>query len=104
MRAINRIRRTPHYRRGAFEAGIIAAGLTPCPVDRPAKYTSDDVLIIWNRYGQNQIDADEVERIGGKVIVVENGYMGKDKIVIQYYAMARGEHNGGKTAPLEKAA
>jgi hypothetical protein len=91
----------PHYRREAFEAGIIAAGLTPCPQDHPVKFTPDDVLIIWNRYGQNQNDADKLESIGGKIIVVENGYMGKDKNGIQYYAMAMGEHNGAGGIPYD---
>lgn len=93
------IRHEPHYRHQAFEAGLQAAGyrLIRTPEDwRPRK---TDLMVIWNRYGQNADRAGEWERRGGTVLVCENGYYGRDEQGRQYYAIAMGAHNGNGQWP-----
>ncbi|MHA2067163.1 MAG: hypothetical protein ACXABY_22575, partial [Candidatus Thorarchaeota archaeon] len=99
MRALCRLREHPHYRRDSFVAGLRRCGFsvecTPHwsnPVEFSPKV--DDVLVIWNIYGYNQQLIKNFYYVGAKVLVVENGYMGKDREGRQYYAIARDGHNG----------
>lgn len=90
------IREQPHYRREAFVAGLQKAGFVVRHFDDPKK---DDVLVIWNRYGTGEAYARKFESVGAKVVVAENGYIGKDKNGIQFYALALEHHVGaGKWA------
>lgn len=57
----------------------------------------EDVLVIWNRYGSLEILADKWEAQGARVIVAENGYIGKDTDDRQFYALALHGHNGSGT-------
>jgi hypothetical protein len=103
------IRQQPHYRHESFVAGLKAAGYdVACSrPDFPAR--RDQVLLIWNRYGEIEQLADRFEADGGTVLVAENGYLGaavdgKTGIPKQqvakgiepqhYYAIARHGHNG----------
>lgn len=87
------IRDTPVYRRDAFAEGLKAAGfavrngytLRPNP---------GDILVTWNRYGSNDIAAAAFERAGSKVLVAENGYLGRDWIGSNWYALSLSQHNG----------
>lgn len=87
------IRQAPLYRREAFEQGLRACGYeihgTPRDAIRP-----DDVLLIWNRYGEGAIHAERFEAAGATVIVAENGYLGRDWRGEHWYALARRHHNG----------
>lgn len=113
-RAFCLIREQPWYRREAFECGIQAAGYTLVrgePTGAPG-----DVLLIWNRYGHWAQAADQFEARGGRVIVAENGYLGRGgstpKFDVHpagpkpehYYAISLGGHNGsGETcAPSDE--
>ena len=93
MRTIVKIRTQPHYRHEAFIKGLkktghsISSGFEGDP-------TENDLLIIWNRYGYNHQLATEYEKHGAKIIVVENGFYGKDDQDRQYYSMARDVHTG----------
>lgn len=71
------IRHEPHYRRFAFEAGLQACGYAIAgePRETPRR---DDVLVIWNRYGRNHATATRFEAVGARVIVAENGGLGRD--------------------------
>jgi hypothetical protein len=69
-------------------------------IDRPAP---DDLLVIWNRYGEFDQAATRFEKWGAAVIVAENGYVGardndNGKPVSAtgeaLYAMALNRHNG----------
>lgn len=65
-----------------------------------------DVLLIWNRYGGNHELAARFEKEGGRVLVAENGYLGRGggtpKFQVHpagpqpghYYALSEGWHNG----------
>ncbi len=90
--AYNLTRRETYYRHEVFSAGLRAAGYeVKCAgVDgRPG-----DVMLCWNRYGEYDQIATRFEKMGGKVIVAENGYLRGPKDGGDYYAMAVGGHNG----------
>lgn len=91
-RALILVRPQPHYRRGAFEAGARAAGLDP--VTSLPNPTAADVCITWNRYGASDAQARAVEAAGGRVVVVENGYLGRDAAGQKLYAMQRSMLHG----------
>lgn len=101
------IRERPCYRRDAFVKGLRAAGHEVL-LRAPARYDSNTLLVIWNRYDYVHILASQVERGGGRVLVAENGYVsqggGTPKFDVytdegghehHYYAIAEGWHNGG---------
>lgn len=91
MEAVCLIREQPAYRREAFLAGLAACGI---PVVDRLKPSPETVLLIWNRYGAGAQAADEVERAGGRVVVCENGYLGREWRGAHWYAMSLGQHNG----------
>lgn len=92
------IRQDPHYRRDAFLNGLRRAGYTLTDHGRPS--STDDLLVIWNRYGANGAMADRWEQSGGTVLVSENGYIGKDSTGHQLYALAIHGHNGSGRWPV----
>ena len=86
-----------HYRRDAFEAGLRANGfdvVRDIPNPEPG-----DCLMIWNRYGHGNNEAKRFEDAGARVIVAENGYMGKDWLGKTWYALSLGHHNGAGQTP-----
>lgn len=94
-RAYCLIRPQVHYRREAFLAGLDAADYELIPDSNfRTPIRRDDLLIIWNRYGHYEQLAERMEAGGGRVMVVENGYYGKDYNGRQPYAMAMGQHQG----------
>lgn len=92
-RAINLIRNEPHYRKEAFDAGLKAVGYDVSSVI-PKEIRSTDVLCIWNRYGARDEYACQFERVGARVIVAENGYIGHDDKGRQLYAISLDRHLG----------
>lgn len=98
MKAVCRIRTQPHYRRDAFVTGLAKAGYLV--VERARPTSPADLLVLWNRMGQDERDAAEWERDGGTVIVCENGYMGKDADGHQLYAISMHGHNGSGWFPV----
>ena len=64
------------------------------------KPSPGDVLVIWNRYPRDEHFTGPYERAGGVVIVVENGYFGRGKPGVEWYAMGLSQHNGcGRMLP-----
>ncbi len=97
-RAVILFREGLHYRREAFAAGLKLAGYEP--VFRvPATIDPSDVLVIWNRAGEGHSRARDFEAAKAKVLVVENGYLGKDFRGEQYFAIAHNHHNGAGRWP-----
>lgn len=90
MHACLLIREMPWYRRSAFEAGLRSVGYMVDAKWRPAP---DNVLVIWNRYGNYDHIAREYEKAGGRVIVAENGYLGREWNDGYWYAVSRALHN-----------
>ncbi len=93
-RAWNLIRRQPHYRREAFDAGLMACGYQLEAGVPQGNVRPGDVLVIWNRMFDTAMYAAQVEKAGGRVVVAENGYLGLCPERRQYYALALGGHNG----------
>ena len=82
-----------HYNRDAFEQGLEAAGYSirrgfASPIAR------GDLLVLWNRYRQQEQLARDYEYAGATVLIAENGYLGPDVKPPANYALARGHHNG----------
>ena len=87
------IKKDPVYRREAFEAGVKAHGYKV--IDRP-EFGENDLFVTWNLHGHNETLAANARKAGAKVIVAENGAIGKDKNGIQLYSMARDAHHAGR--------
>jgi hypothetical protein len=97
VRALNRFRPALHYRREVFNAGLSRAGYAvvgSLPDPGPG-----DALLIWNRYGQHHAEATRFESAGATVLVAENGYLGKDFAGGDWFALAKGHHNGAGQWP-----
>lgn len=106
MNAYCLIREAPWYRRDIFMQGLARAGhkvLNSLP-DK-STMNADTLLVMWNRYSGNHMIACQVEEAGGRVIVAENGYLGKGgtspKFDVHpdgpkpdhYYSLSLGYHN-----------
>jgi hypothetical protein len=98
MRAFVLIRHDPLYRRASFEQGLRAVGYEIHGIPRDTIKPSD-VLVIWNRYGEGAIYADRFETAGARVLVAENGYLGRDWRGEHWYALAANYHNGAGSWP-----
>jgi hypothetical protein len=72
------IRAEPQYRADAFRQGLRAAGFQVAGTPRLQPPNPDDVLVIWNRYGRFNFWAETFERAGARVVVAENGALGRD--------------------------
>ena len=96
-RALNLLRESIHYRKEAFNAGLRACGYTV--VDLLRDPGPDDLLLIWNRYGRFDEEANRFEVGGATVLVAENGYLGKAWRGGDWYALARGHHLGAGVWP-----
>lgn len=82
----------PNYRRECFLAGLQAVGLECVPrIEQPGP---GDVLVLWNRPPAREAEARRFESAGARVLVVENGYLGKQWIGRKWFAMAWGHHAG----------
>jgi hypothetical protein len=79
------------YRRDAFDAGFAKLGYKPY---YNGVIDHNDVLVIWNRYGHGHELAQAYERAEGKVIVCENGHLGKGWRSETWMAMALSHHAG----------
>jgi hypothetical protein len=95
-RACNLVRRPAHFGTDVITKGLKASGylLRDAPESRPLP---DDVLVIWNRYGLGARYADTYEKAGAKVIVAENGYLGREWRTQRWFALALNRHNGAGT-------
>lgn len=97
MRALNLLREQLHYRRDAFDEGLRAVGFEVVKaLPRPAP---DDLLVIWNRYGGYDEIARYFEQFGARVVVAENGYLGKAWRGGDWYALALNHHSGAGKWP-----
>lgn len=95
MRALISLPDSAHYGKPAFQIGLQKHGYTI--VKKVADPKPDDVLVIWNRQGSGAVLANAFERHRARVIVVENGYFGKQWNGAKWYALALGHHNGRGT-------
>jgi hypothetical protein len=96
------IRADPHYRAHAFSAGLKRVGcVIGTGLDAPSRrLTLRDLLVLWNKKaGREELAADDWEKRGGTVLVVENGYMGNKPKEVTYYAISVHGHNGSGWYP-----
>lgn len=100
--AVVMLREAPHYRRDAFREGLANAGYSL--VAHLPQPTPDDVLVIWNRYAHWHDEAKRWEAAGARVIVAENGYLGREWRDDIWYSMALGHHNGHGSWPIGEPA
>jgi hypothetical protein len=84
------IRPDPQYRADGFREGLRAAGFELAGVPRLQAPNPDDVLVIWNRYGRFNQYAETFERAGARVIVAENGFLGRDQPGGPWYSLTLG--------------
>lgn len=82
-----------HYGRQAFKDGLEKHGYVWSEYFHDIDRT--DLLLIWNRGSLNTAMAQRFEAAGARVLVAENGYLGKYWRGLQWYALALGHHNGG---------
>lgn len=88
MRAFLLIRHEIAYRRNAFERGLRALGYQIMGMPRGAeRFERSDVLVIWNRYAHYHNLACRFEAAGARVIVAENGPLGRDFLGEPWYAI-----------------
>lgn len=92
MRASLLVREAVHYRRAAFESGLMALGYQIHARLRDPR--PEDVLAIWNRYGQGNDAAAWFDRAGAPVIVAENGLIGSDEQGRRLFTLSLDYHNG----------
>lgn len=86
-----------HYGKDSFSKGLASIGFGIVhSLPRPAK---DDVLVIWNRTQRDFHATQAFDRVGARIVVVENGYFGKHWLGSQWYAVALGRHNGAGLWP-----
>lgn len=93
MKAFLALRSGVHYRREAFANGLERLGYSVVH-GLPLKPGKDDVLVIWNRYGDSARAAERFESAGRPVFVAENGYLGNDFAGGRWYALSLNQHNG----------
>jgi hypothetical protein len=92
-RAVCLIRNALVYRREIFVSGLRKAGFS-VQDHLPGRPSPEDVLVIWNRYGHSNDEATRFERAGARVVVCENGYLGKAWHGDTWIAMALSHHAG----------
>ncbi len=97
-KALCLIRRDIVYRREAFCDGLRAAGFDV--VDAVPRPGPGDVLVIWNRYGDFDVQARIFEEAGAGVLVTENGWLGKQWLGSEWFTLCRGHHAGAGSWPV----
>ena len=95
--AVVTIRKEPAYRREAVENGLKRLGYAILNKGGNPR-SRDDLLCLWNRKaGSEETMAEQWERRGGTVIIMENGYL--QKVDKSMYALSVHGHNGSGWFP-----
>ena len=91
------LQRPPYYgdKMGAALAGM-GYDVEYQPLENPLP---GDVIVTWNRHASRDAPVAEHERAGGTVLVVENGYFGRNFRGSEWYALAKWHHNGAGEWP-----
>lgn len=97
MQAQSQLPDGPNYRADVFRAGLMNAGYTiKRRIDHPQP---DDILLLWNRRQGDEPEAKRFEKAGARVVVTENGYLGKNWQGKKWFALAIGHHAGAGDWP-----
>lgn len=87
----------PNYRKADFQAGLRACGYAACDAIQAPR--PNDILVTWNRGSWRDSEARRFEAAGARVVVAENGYLGKHWNGQKWFALALGHHAGAGTWP-----
>lgn len=98
-RAFVLMRSEPAARTDAIRAGFEALGFTVGAHHPDDVARSDDVLLTWNLVAHRERVARRFAAEGGRLVVMENGYLEKAHDIRGYYALARDGHNGAGAFP-----
>lgn len=90
-----------HYRRECFESGLGRLGYEVSDTFERAPRPGD-VLISWNRNRTIDSVANLYEARGGRVLIIENGYLPGPEGE-KHFALARHHHNGAGEWPIGDA-
>lgn len=101
--ALNMLRDALHYRKEAFNSGLATCGYRVLSSSAPHKPGPGDVLVIWNRYGGFDEQAKVWERAGARVLVVENGFLGKSWGGGNWFSLCLGHAGGAGKWPVKGA-
>lgn len=81
---------SPYYRVHVFSEGLKKHGYRIIQ-DRNATPSTNDLLLLWNRNPPHELIAKKYENCNAKVLITENGFLGKSK------ALALNHHSGAGT-------
>lgn len=92
------LRPDPKFGRHVVEEGLRRCGYTirEAVLNDPSPH---DVLVIWNEISFGAAMAERYRQLGANVIVIENGYLGREWRGGLWYAVARDHHNGAGAWP-----
>jgi hypothetical protein len=86
------LRHSLHYRRDAFNTGLVACGFDVVEILNDPQ--PGDVLVVWNLYGGYYERAQMFASRGAHVIVAENGWLGKDWRDGEWFTLCLDHHIG----------
>lgn len=86
-----------NYRKADFMAGLQTMGYEI--VERISRPEPGDILVIWNRNPSRQLEALRFEYAGARVLVAENGYLGKEWRGSKWFALSWDHHVGAGAWP-----
>lgn len=92
-RACVLMRSSDYYRADVFRAGLGRHGFRVEP-EWTRRPEPDDILLLWNRNRGYEPIAEIYEKVGARVMVAENGYVGQPAGGGKFYALALHHHNG----------
>lgn len=94
---VNVLRRPPYYGH-VFAASLERLGYAVQgePLSNPKR---GDLYVTWNRHERRDGAVKAHEAAGGSVLVVENGYFGRNFNGAEWFALAMGQHNGAGRWP-----
>lgn len=95
-----RVLRRPPYHGDRIERAFGRLGYRATMRPEPA---AGNVMVTWNRYPRDENFASAYERSGGHVVVVENGYFGRNWRGAEWYALSLDQHNGAGRLPRPSA-
>lgn len=92
-RACVALRSNDYYRADVFAEGLRRHGFQ-VEKEWQRQPRPDDLLLLWNRGRGMDAIADIYEAAGARVVIAENGYIGKPAEDGKFYALALDQHNG----------
>lgn len=91
MRALCLLNESPHYRRDAFCEGLTRIGYRVTVFSDPKP---DDLILTWNRYPRQEGLIRQFERVGAKVLIAENGWLGHRWRGEEWFSLSESHHAG----------